>query len=110
MSRYMKIILMYDLPFENEKNQKEYGKFHKKIIKRGYIMIQYSIYYKTLNAVTKYDYECKYLNNILPTKGHIRCFVITERQFHMMKILKGSKLINEKINNGERYVKINEDL
>lgn len=110
MSQYMKIILMYDLPMSSGEMTRDYQHFHKNIVKRGYIMLQYSLYYKTINAITKYQYEYKHLLKIIPARGNIRSFVITERQFHDMKLLRGNKNINETINNGERYIKIDENL
>lgn len=106
----MKIILMYDLNMDSPIKIKEYNKFHKWIIKRGYIMLQYSLYYKTINTVTKYDYEQVALAKSVPTSGNVRCMLITDRQFYDMKILRGNKYLNEKINNSERYVIIDENL
>ncbi|MDI4567751.1 MAG: CRISPR-associated endonuclease Cas2 [Mycoplasma sp.] len=110
MNIYMKIILMYDLNMDDKEKVKAYQKFHKWITKRGYIMMQYSLYYKTINAFTKYDYEKKALAKNVPTSGNIRCLLITDRQFYDMEILCGLRYVSEKINNTERYIKIDENI
>ncbi len=42
----MRIILFFDLPSVTYSDQKEYSKFHKFLIKNGYIMMQESVYAK----------------------------------------------------------------
>lgn len=110
MGRYMKIILMYDLNMGNPDQITEYNKFHKWIVKRGYLMLQYSLYYKTINAISKYEYEQIALIKAVPSQGNVRCMIITDRQFYEMKLLRGNKHLNEKINNSERYIKIDENI
>jgi len=44
--RYMRIIVFFDLPLTTYLDQKEYNKFHKFLIKAGYIMMQESVYTK----------------------------------------------------------------
>ena len=45
--RYMRMIIFFDLPSVTYADQKEYNKFHKFLIKNGYIMMQESVYTKT---------------------------------------------------------------
>lgn len=106
----MKIILMYDLIMDDAAKVKEYTKFHRWIIKRGYIMVQYSVYAKTISAVTKYSNEYEAIKKIIPTRGNVRLLIVTERQYFDMKMLRGTQGISEVINNERRYVKIDEDI
>jgi CRISPR-associated protein Cas2 len=69
-------------------------------------MMQYSIYIKVINVVTKYKYELKAIRQKLPKEGNIRVLLITENQYNNISILRGSQNLNEKINNEERYIKI----
>lgn len=105
----MRIILLYDLPFDSEDSKKEYQKFHKWIIKRGYIMMQYSIYFKTISSYPKYPIEVNAIKSNLPPIGNIRLLLITETQFFNIKILNGQISMNEKYNGKERYIKIEDD-
>lgn len=110
MSRFMRIIIMYDLDTTLENSQKEYNRFHKHILSRGFIMLQYSIYMKAINAPSKKDYEVNALRKKLPTNGNIRVLCITNRQYCDIDYLRGGKSINESINTEERRIKINYEI
>lgn len=72
-------------------------------------MLQYSLYYKTINAISRYQYEQVALAKNTPSHGHVRCLIISDRQFYEMKILRGEKFLNEKANQSQRYLKIDEE-
>ena len=48
--RFMRIIVMFDLPVEIADNRKEHSQFKKHLIKTGFLMVQESIYYKLAHA------------------------------------------------------------
>ena len=77
--RYMRIILFFDLPSVTYSDQKEYSKFHKFLIKNGYIMMQESVYAKLALKKNK------------PAKGLVQILVITEKQFSRMEYIIGNK-------------------
>ena len=104
MSRFMRLIIMYDLSTETKIDIKEYSHFHKHIISRGFIMMQYSIYMKVLNAPTKKEYEIQAIKKKLPSNGNIRVLTITDKQYHDIKLLRGGKSINESINTENRRI------
>lgn len=106
MSKIMRLIIMYDLNSTTDEDKKEYTKFHNFIIKKGYIMMQYSIYMKVLNTPTKVIYEIKSLRVNTPPNGNIRTLAITDNQYYSMKLLRGGKSINETINTESRRVVI----
>lgn len=95
----MRILVMFDLPVKTPKERKIYTNFRKALLKDGYVMIQYSIYYricKGLDDVYKHE---KRLDGFLPENGAIRTMVITEKQYEDMKILVGKKTEYEKSSN-----------
>ena len=99
--RNMQLILMFDLPVETVEERKTYSRFHKKLIKNGFIMIQYSVYSRfCLN-----DTEAKkYINRVstnIPTKGNIRILKITDNQYRNMVLLVGEKSHQEEIDLSE---------
>ncbi|MCK5867620.1 MAG: CRISPR-associated endonuclease Cas2 [Mycoplasmataceae bacterium] len=102
----MRLIVMYDLYFDDEKSIKEYTKFRRALVSRGYYMMQFSIYCKPLNTITKKEYEIRYLKKYIPSAGNIRVITITEAQYNNIALLRGGKSINESINSTERRVKI----
>lgn len=104
--KYMRILVMYDVPNNSSEENKEYTKFRKLLIKNGYTMMQYSIYIKCLNTKTKYKSEIKKISKSLPSQGNIRVLSITEKQYQDMIFLKGESNINEQVNGVERYISI----
>lgn len=101
---------MYDLDMSTAELVKEYNKFHKWIIARGYIMMQYSIYIKTIISPSKKDYEVKAIKQKLPKNGNVRILTITNRQYYDIDMLRGDKNINESINTDQRRIKIKDEL
>ncbi|WP_391591831.1 CRISPR-associated endonuclease Cas2 [[Mycoplasma] cavipharyngis] len=106
----MRLVLFYDLPFDTEKNRKVYTRFHKWITKRGYLMLQFSVYYKTIPATQKYSIELQAIKNNAPRLGNVRLLKVSEKQFIDMDIICGELSINEKYNGAERYIRIDNDL
>ncbi|UUD38117.1 CRISPR-associated endonuclease Cas2 [Mycoplasmoides fastidiosum] len=106
----MRLMLFYDLPTETEEDRKRYSKFHKWIVKKGYLMLQFSVYYKTIPSSQKYPIELQAIKNNLPKRGNIRLLMVSETQFFNMKVLTGQQTINEKYNGMERYVRIEDDI
>lgn len=102
----MRILLMFDLPNQEDYQKREYLVFRKNLLKRGYIMMQYSVYVKAINFKGKIDHEINALKPFLPEDGNIRALIVTEKQYHEMVVLLGNKKINEIYNNSKRYVKI----
>lgn len=44
----MRVLLMFDLPVETKKQRRVYSKFRKRLIEDGFLMMQYSIYIKSV--------------------------------------------------------------
>lgn len=99
MSRFMRILVMFDLPVVAKKERKAATKFRKNLLDEGYVMMQYSVYYRICNG---YDMAKKYLRILekeVPKKGSVRAIVLTEKQFSEMKLLVGDPLpVEEKVN------------
>lgn len=111
MSSYnsMRMIVMFDIPNNNPKENLFYNKFRKCLISGGFAMMQYSVYIKALHNKNKFDNELKKIKNKLPPNGNIRVFCITENQYNQMILLRGSINSNEKINTLDRYLYIGEN-
>ena len=102
--KQMRIILLYDLPTVEEKDKKEYTKFHKKMIDLGFHMLQYSVYVKVLQNETNYKQIISRLNNIVPNKGQIILFKVTEKQYQDIYYLKGEQNKYDSIVGGNELV------
>lgn len=97
---------MFDLPSIELYEKKEYLFFRKSLFRFGYSMIQFSVYVKCINTVTKIDQEVAKIKKILPSQGNVRMISVTEKQYLNMFVLLGNKKVDEIYNNSERYIKI----
>ena len=99
----MRVLCMFDLPVDTDKEKREYRNFKKKLILEGFVMLQYSVYIRTCPNRQYSERLQKRLAKNLPANGNIRLLEITEKD---IKILVGTKSLNEKIANDERFVVI----
>lgn len=100
----MRLLCMFDLPVETEREKREYREFRKNLIKEGFVMLQYSVYMRTC---PNRDYSSrleKRLQKQLPSKGNVRLLTITEKQYDDMKLLVGSKNAKETAIGTERLI------
>ena len=77
--RYMRVILMFDLPVDTPDDKKIYRQFRKFLLSEGFIMHQYSVYSKLLLN----DTAAKAMENRLrknnAKQGHITVLKVTEK-------------------------------
>lgn len=102
--KQMRLILIYDLPTVEEEDRKIYQRFSKDIKKMGFSMLQFSVYTKVLQNDTAYNQNIIRLNRIIPKKGSIIVFKVTEKQFQDMKYLTGTRNRYEAIVGGRELV------
>lgn len=89
MSRFMRLIVFFDLPTTTAKERKAATKFRNFLLKDGYQMIQYSVYSRVCNGVDAvHKHEARLYNN-LPPAGSIRSLTLTDKQYNSMNILLG---------------------
>lgn len=92
--RYMRIIVFFDLPSTTYLDQKEYNRFHKFLIKAGYIMMQESVYTKLALNMSIVKSEKLKLEKNKPKKGLVQVLIITEKQFSQIQYIVGEKKSN----------------
>lgn len=101
--RYMRLLVMFDLPVLTSEDKREYRKFKKYLEKNGYLMLQESVYCKlALNNSVAISYENTLIQN-KPKKGLVFLLKLTENQFGNMKFIVGDKQ-SEIIDNEDRYL------
>lgn len=81
MIRFMRIILMFDLPTETKSDKRRYRNFVKYLTSEGYIRLQYSVYSKLCINKDAAVTASKRISRISPIKGDIRYIIITEQQY-----------------------------
>lgn len=100
----MRLMCMFDLPVETDEEKRAYRIFRKDLISEGFIMIQYSVYVRTCPNRDYVKRLEKRIQKIVPQKGNVRLFAITEKQYADMKLLVGSRNDTEKSIGSERMV------
>ncbi len=101
--RYMRVIVFFDLPTETDEDKKEYRDFRKFLIKKGFMMLQESVYCKLALNMTVADAIVQSVKNSKPKAGLVQLLVITEKQFNKMEFIVGSAQ-NTVIDSDERLV------
>ena len=87
----MRLMLFFDLPMLTDKDRREYNRFHKFLLKNGFIMMQKSVYTKlVINNVTSNAVKQRVRNN-LPPEGTVELLEITENQFSKIEYLVGEE-------------------
>lgn len=102
--KFMRVLLMFDIPTKSKKEQKSANKFRVSLVKLGFFMMQFSVYVKICKGMTSAKTAIKSVERILPPCGNIRVLTITEKQFDNMQILLGGVSFNEKMNDDKNLV------
>lgn len=88
--RFMRVIVMFDLPVVTASERKEYTRFRKYLIKNGYLMMQESIYCKLAQNTTAADALIQNIRKNKPQEGLVQVLKITERQYAKMEYIIGT--------------------
>lgn len=86
----MWVMVLFDLPTETKKERSVAAKFRKILLDNGFVMFQFSIYMRFCQSVENAEMHTKRVKNILPEKGKIGIFAITDKQFGKMEIFYGT--------------------
>ena len=93
----MRIMVFFDLPVSSKKRRRAYAQFRKFLIESGYIMLQYSVYSRT---VRNHDDAASYLRRLeakVPSEGAVRAMLVTEKQYASMHLLVGERMKEENL-------------
>ena len=99
--RFMRVLVMFDLPTETSLQRKNYRKFRKTLIKNGFIMMQESVYVK----LAMNQGSVKSIRKMCPDEGIVQVLQITEKQFSKMEFLVGESQ-TEYVDNDERLLEL----
>lgn len=89
MNRFMRMIILFDLPTLTYNDMVSYRRFRKFLIKNGFIMMQESIYSKLIINRNSLSLIKKRVVDNLPSNGNIQLLEITEKQFASIEYLCG---------------------
>lgn len=89
--RSMWVMVLFDLPTETKKERRDASQFRKKLLESGFMMFQFSIYMRFCQSMENAEMHTKRVKNMLPEKGKVGIFSITDKQFGRMEIFHGIK-------------------
>lgn len=93
--KQMRIIVLYDLPMDDNEKITEYNHFRKKLISMGFYQLQFSIYVKVAKNENGYKTFLRQIQYYIPKSGNIRILKITEKQYESMIFLQGTSNLHE---------------
>ena len=96
MSRFMRILVFFDLPVKTKSERRAATKFRNFLLKDGYHMVQYSLYARVCNGIDAVEKHKKRLASNVPHNGAVRALIITEKQYDSIIILVGELKNDEK--------------
>lgn len=101
--RYMRVIVMFDLPVTTAAGRKEYARFRKFLVKSGFMMLQESVYCKLATNDTAADSIAASVRANKPPEGLVQVLRVTEKQFARMEYIVG-KSATGVLDSSERIV------
>lgn len=93
LSAYRSVWLfaLFDLPVDTRESRKQYAQFRKKLLDKGFTMLQFSIYAKHFATEDGADSTRNAVRAVLPPKGQVRLLTITDHQFGKMEVYAGKR-------------------
>ncbi len=89
----MWVLVFFDLPTETKKDRRAATRFRKSLLDDGFTMFQFSIYMRFCASRENADVHTKRVKNKLPEYGKVGVLQITDKQFGMMQLFYGQKLV-----------------
>ncbi|WP_338122459.1 CRISPR-associated endonuclease Cas2 [Anoxybacillus flavithermus] len=96
MSKFMRLLVFFDLPVITNREKRHYRKFRAFLLNEGYDMLQFSVYSRICNGHESADKHLNRLKRNLPPKGSVRAMIVTEKQYAKMQFLLGEPTTKEK--------------
>ena len=87
--RYMRVLVLFDLPMVTAQERKIYTKFRKYLIKNGFLMMQESVYCKMALNQSAANSIMDGVRKNSPGDGIIQMLTITEKQYNKMEFICG---------------------
>ena len=101
--RFMRVVVMFDLPTETSMDRRHYRWFRKFLINEGFIMMQESIYTKICINAHAVDKVEQLIQKNKPPRGIVQLMIVTEKQFANMRFVVGEDT-SDAIQTDERMV------
>lgn len=87
--RLMWVFVLFDLPVDTAAARREYALFRKKLLKGGFMRVQYSVYARVCASEAAADVHIRRVEANVPPDGEVRVLCITDKQFARQRIFWG---------------------
>lgn len=87
--RFMRVLVFFDLPTLTNADRKEYRRFRTFLVKKGFLMLQESVYCKLALNYTVVTSVLDVIKQNSPSKGVVQVLTVTEKQFSRMEFISG---------------------
>ena len=104
ITRFMRIILFFDLPTISNADKKHYRIFMKGLVQEGFLQMQESVYTKLVLNRTSVELAINRIKSYLPPKGLVQVLVVTEKQFASIQNILGDAKNHNEIDSVSRLV------
>ena len=101
--RFMRVLVLFDLPVLTGDQRREYARFRKFLLKSGFLMLQESVYCKLALNTTVVNGIVDQIHKNKPEEGLIHLLTVTEKQYAKMDLIVGN-VKSEVLNTDERLV------
>lgn len=101
--RFMRILVLFDLPVISSDDRRAYRHFRKAMLKKGFIMLQESVYCRMVLNKTIAEQVLDSIKREKPEKGLVMSLMITEKQFERMELITG-EFTTDIVDSDERVV------
>ncbi len=89
--RILWVFVFFDLPADTKKDRRNYARFRKMLQHDGFTMIQFSIYARHCNSRENAEVHMRRVKSILPPRGEVIIFTLTDKQFALMEFFRGAE-------------------
>ncbi len=93
--RFMRAMVIFDLPVITKKERKLATSFRKFLLDDGFEMLQYSVYTRLCPDRDRAYTHLDRIKKMAPSNGSVRMLMITEKQFTDMYVVTGEKTTQE---------------
>ena len=77
----MWLFVFFDLPVTTKKERKMASGFRKNLLKDGFSMMQFSVYYRHCASKESADVHIQRVKNYVPEKGQVSILEVTDKQY-----------------------------
>ncbi|KXK13943.1 MAG: CRISPR-associated endonuclease Cas2 [Fimbriimonadaceae bacterium] len=85
----MWVLALFDLPVETKVQRKAYRRFRDRLLGKGFVMLQYSVYARPCSTHEAAEKHSQFVESHVPPEGQVRLLSLTSQQFARMKCFFG---------------------